>query len=721
MSNLEILRGQIERITFHNEENGFCVLRTKVHGQRKLVTVVGCAISVKEGENFECHGIWINDRTYGLQFKAEKFNTLAPTSLEGIEKYLSSGLIKGIGPAFAKILVKAFGASVFEVFDQTPEKLNKLRGIGKKRRELILTSWNEQKSIRDIMVFLQSHNIGAARAARIYKTYGEDAISIVQENPYRLALDINGIGFKIADDLAMSIGLDKHSVKRAQAGIRHVLQTFSSFGHCAVMKEKLITKAAEILDIPKEIIMEGIASEIKIKNIVEDLINDEPAIYLSNIYKAEALTAKHLLRLHNDKPMWGDIDSKVTLDWVETETKIKLSNSQRQAVSLALKEKVLVITGGPGVGKTTITNSILKILRSKSVTAIALCAPTGRAAKRMQETTGLTAKTIHRLLEFSPQERIFKRNANRPLVANLVIVDEASMIDISLMYHLLCAIPDHASLIIVGDVDQLPSVGPGKVLADIINSQSIPVIRLTEIFRQAAHSKIIVNAHRINKGEFPLNSMPEEHLSDFYLIPCETPEEIKEKLLHVITERIPKRFGFHPSKDIQVLTPMNRGELGSHALNNILQKILNPNTEPKVNRFGITFIKGDKVIQMLNNYDKEVFNGDIGHIFNINLEENLVTIEFDGRLIDYAYDELDEITLAYATSIHKSQGSEYPVVVIPLATQHYMLLARNLLYTAVTRGKKLVILIGQTKAINIAIKNIAIEPRITKLDERLLR
>ena len=718
MSPTETLHGQIERITFHNEESGFCVLRTKVKGHKELITVVGCAASVSTGENVECHGIWINDRTYGLQFKAEQLKLLPPITAAGVEKYLGSGFIRGIGPQFAKTLVKAFGVDVFEVFDKNPEKLTKLPGFGEKRKEMILASWAEQKAVREIMVFLQSHGVGIARSVRIYRIYGDAAIEKIRDNPYCLAIDIPGVGFKTADELALKLGMDKHSPKRARAGVCHVLQEFSNKGHCAALQEKLLKAAIQILEIPEEIILNAINSEIEAKNLVADFIDEQPCLYLTALYKAENLVAKHLTRLHKGQPIWGNIDDKKALDWVEQQTKLKLSTSQRAAVTLALKEKVLIITGGPGVGKTTITNSILKIIRAKNI-SIALCAPTGRAAKRINETTGLEAKTIHRLLEVSPKDRKFQRNKDNPLIADLVIVDEVSMIDISLMYHLLCAIPDHAALIIVGDVDQLPSVGPGNVLADMINSQTIPVVRLTEIFRQAATSKIIVNAHRINQGQFPLCDIEDNTLSDFYVIPAETPEEIQRKLLEVITNRIPQRFGFHPLRDIQVLTPMNRGGLGARALNNILQEALNPNAEPKISRFGSIFTTGDKVIQMINNYDKEVFNGDIGHISHIDLEESLVRIDFDNKMVAYSYDELDEIALAYATSIHKSQGSEYPVVIIPLATQHYMLLARNLLYTAVTRGKKLVVIIGQPKAIHIAIKNIATEPRVTKLAERM--
>lgn len=716
--NLETISGSIERVTFHSEETGFCVLRTKVRGKRDFVTVIGSAACVTAGEFVECRGSWVNNKEHGIQFKAEHLQIIPPTTIEGIEKYLGSGLIKGIGPHFAKTLIKAFGESVFTIIENEAHRLTQLAGIGTKRKNMILTAWAEQKVVRNIMVFLQSHGIGTARAVRIYKVYGDNAIDIIRDNPYRLALDIIGIGFKTADSLAMRLGIAHNSSKRAQAGIRHVLQEFASEGHCAAIQEKLVKASVELLEIEEEIIVHAIASEVKEENLVLDKIDGESCLFLKALYQAECLSAKNIARLKSGKPPWGIIDYEKALQWTEGQTNIVLSPTQRSAVALALKEKVTIITGGPGVGKTTIINSILKIVRAKKI-RVSLCAPTGRAAKRLTETTGLAAKTIHRLLEYDPRTHAFKHNQNNPLLTDMVIIDEASMIDIALWYNVTKAIPNHASLLVVGDIDQLPSVGPGAILADMINSKTIAVIKLTEIFRQAANSQIIVNAHRINQGQFPLQNSAPSTLSDFYFIQAETSEEIQEKLLHVVTEKIPKRFHFDPKCDIQVLTPMNRGGLGSRALNSILQAKLNPNSEPKINRFGTTFAPGDKVIQNVNNYDKDVFNGDIGIITNIDLEESEVKINFDNHMVVYNLNELDEITLAYATSIHKSQGSEYPVVVIPISTQHYMLLARNLLYTAVTRGKKLVIIIGQTKALAIAINNASVRTRVTNLKARL--
>ena len=716
--NLEMLAGSVERVTFHSEETGFCVLRTKVKGRRELITVVGNAACVTAGEFIECRGLWVNNKEYGIQFKAEHLAVIPPTTLEGIEKYLGSGLIKGIGPHFAKVLIKAFGEDVFAIIENEASRLTELAGIGVKRKNTILSAWAEQKVIRNIMIFLQTNGIGTARAVRIYKTYGDNAVDIVRTNPYKLALDIVGIGFKTADVLAMRLGIAKDSLQRAQAGIRHVLQEFSNDGHCAIERGRLIESSAELLEVAAEVIDEALKNELQAENLVLDSINGADCVFLAALYQAEYLSVKHIQRLKTGRPPWGEIDYGKALQWTEHKTGIMLSPSQRQAVLLALQKKFIIITGGPGVGKTTIINSILKIVRAKKIN-VALCAPTGRAAKRLAEATGLAAKTIHRLLEYDPKIHTFKYNQHNPLRTDMVIVDEASMIDIVLWYNIVKAIPDHASLLVVGDIDQLPSVGPGAVLADMIKSKAIAVVKLTEIFRQAATSQIIVNAHRINQGEFPHQYTA--GVSDFYFIQVQTAEEIQDKLVYVVTEKIPQRFNFHAKHDVQVLTPMNRGGLGSRALNTILQAKLNPSLTPKVSRFGTTFIPGDKIIQNVNNYNKEVFNGDIGTIASIDLEENEVKINFDGRLVNYDFNELDEIALAYAISIHKSQGSEYPVIVMPLATQHYMLLARNLLYTGVTRGKKLVVIIGQIKALAMAIKNSATKTRITNLQARLQR
>jgi exodeoxyribonuclease V alpha subunit len=714
----ERLSGAVERVTFHSEESGFCVLRVKVKAQRDLATVIGSAASVSPGEFIECLGRWINDATHGLQFKAHHLKVVPPTTLEGIEKYLGSGMVKGIGPHFAKKLVKAFGEAVFEVIEQAPERLEALEGIGPKRRARVVEAWAEQKAIREIMVFLQSHGVGTSRAVRIYKTYGDEAIVKVTENPYRLALDVWGIGFKTADTIAQKLGIPPDSLIRAQAGVRHALQVWSEQGHCAAPREKLVSMAAQLLEIPEAIIEQAIGAELEAENLIgEPTEEDGELLFLAPLHRAEIGCANHLQRLLGGVSPWGMIDTGKAIPWVESKTGLILSESQRTAVATVLGSKVAIITGGPGVGKTTLVNSLLRILRAKQVEVL-LCAPTGRAAKRMTETTGIEAKTVHRLLEFDPKEFRFKRNDENPLQTDLLVIDEASMMDVVLMNQLLKAIPDSAGLLIVGDVDQLPSVGPGAVLADLIDSGAIPTVRLTEIFRQAQSSRIIVNAHRINHGELP-EATPKGEASDFYLIEAESPEDVLKKLIQTVIERIPLRFGFHPVNDLQVLTPMNRGGLGVRALNAELQQRLNGQAEPKVTKFGTTFAPGDKVMQMVNNYDKEVFNGDIGRIIGIDIEDGTVIIDFDGRTVNYDLSELDEVSLAYAASIHKSQGSEYPVVVIPLALQHYLLLERNLLYTGVTRGKALVVVIAEPKALRMAVRNRKAKKRVTRLGERL--
>jgi exodeoxyribonuclease V alpha subunit len=713
---LESLTGAVERVTFHSEETGFCVLRVKVRGHRDLVTVVGTAATITPGEYIEAQGWWVTDRTHGLQFKTQTLRVVPPSTLEGIEKYLASGMVKGIGPHFAKKLVQAFGAQVFDVIAQTPERLTDLDGIGPKRKQRVVEAWEAQKMIREIMVFLHSHGVGTARAVRIYKTYGNEAIVKVRENPYRLALDIHGIGFKTADALAQRLGIPRDAVIRAQAGVRHVLQEFADNGHCAVHQEELIETATTLLEIPGGIIAQAVALECQEEHLIAEDIDGQPCLFLAPLHRAEVGVASHLLRLLQGALPWGQLDAAKAIPWVEQKTSRTLSPSQRDAVAMALGSKVTVITGGPGVGKTTIVMSILQILQAKKMD-VRLCAPTGRAAKRLTETTGLEAKTIHRLLEFDPTSMGFVHNQTNPLRADLVVVDEVSMVDVALMSQLLRAIPDNAAVVLVGDVDQLPSVGPGSVLADMIASERMPTVRLTEIFRQAATSQIIVNAHRINQGQLP--AMREDSSSDFYVIPADTPEDIQAKLLRVVTERIPQRFGLHPIRDIQILTPMNRGSLGARALNAVLQQALNPEATPRVTRFGWTYAPGDKVIQTVNNYEKDVYNGDIGQVAQVDVEEGEVTIDFEGRLVTYDVGELDEVALAYAATVHKSQGSEYPVVVIPLATQHYPMLARNLLYTGVTRGKQMVVVIGQPRALAIAVRNVRATQRLTNLAARL--
>jgi exodeoxyribonuclease V alpha subunit len=712
------LQGSVERITFHSEENGFCVVRVKVKGQKDFITVIGNAASISLGEYLECKGQWINDKKHGLQFKAQQLKVILPTSLDGIEKYLGSGMVKGIGPHFAKKLVKAFGNQVFEIIEQTPHRLMELDGIGDKRKQCVISAWTEQKSIRTIMVFLQTYGVGSARAVRIYKTYGDEAIERVRENPYRLAHDIYGIGFKTADTLAERLGIARDSLLRAQAGVNYVLQTLCDKGHCGSSYAQLIQTSVALLEISEPIIVKAIEEETITENLITDTIDATHCVFPAALYRAEQGAANHLQRLLQGIPPWGQVAWDKAIPWVEQKTGLQLSLSQKQAITTVLQHKVSIITGGPGVGKTTLIKSLLTLLEAKKL-LIALAAPTGRAAKRLTETTGLTAKTLHRLLEYDPQTFEFKHNQDNPLHLDVLVIDEASMLDIVLLNQVLKAIPPRAAILFVGDVDQLPSVGSGAVLSDMIASGHIPTVRLTEIFRQAADSHIIINAHRVNQGQMPLPNVSVG--SDFYTVYADTPEAIHEQLIPLVCERIPRYLTCNPVKDIQVLTPMNRGGLGSLALNSALQKQLNGHSTPTITRFGWTFAPGDKVIQRVNNYDKDVFNGDIGWIELINEAESEVTINFDNRPVIYDFHELDEIHLAYAISIHKSQGSEFPVVVIPLATQHYNLLARNLLYTAITRGKQLVVLIGQKKAIGMAIKNNRAAQRLTKLADWLKR
>ncbi|MCH9697994.1 MAG: ATP-dependent RecD-like DNA helicase [Gammaproteobacteria bacterium] len=712
----EKLSGAIERLTFHSQESGFCVIRVRIKGKRELVTVVGSAASISPGEYVECIGYWTNDRQHGVQFKALTLNIVPPSTLEGIQKYLGSGMVKGIGPHFAKKLVRAYGEHVFDVIEQTPERLLELDGIGPKRKQRVVSGWAEQKAVREIMVFLQSHGIGTSRAVRIYKTYGDEAVDKVRENPYRLALDIHGIGFKTADVLAQKLGIPKDSILRARAGIRHVLQEFSSQGHCGAYRQQLLETAEKLLGIEQHILEQAIADEISSDHLVGEYHNEQAIVLLSSLHHAESGCASNFLRLSAGNPPWPDIEPETAIPWVERATRLELSESQHQALEMMLKSRLCVLTGGPGVGKTTIINSFLAILANCDINTM-LCAPTGRAAKRLSESTRREAKTVHRLLDFDPRTFAFKHNQTNPLETDLLVIDEASMMDITLMHHVLKALPDHAALLVVGDMDQLPSVGPGAVLADLIGSGCIQTVRLSEIFRQSRTSQIIVNAHQINAGIIPKASKTGTD-SDFYLIPAQSAEDIFNKLMHVVTQRIPERFGFDPVKDLQVLTAMNRGGVGVRSLNIELQSRLNQSTQ-QITRYGVTFSPGDKVIQMVNNYDKDIYNGDIGRIVDIDEEESILNINFDGRTINYDYSELDEIQLAYAVSIHKSQGSEYPVIVIPLAMQHYMLLERNLIYTGITRGKQLVVVIAEMKALAMAVKSQKTQQRLTLLAPRL--
>ena len=712
----ETLSGVLERVTYHNAENGFCVLRVKARGQRDLVVVTGHAAVISAGEFISATGTWVNDREHGLQFKATHITTMQPTTVEGIEKYLGSGMIRGIGPTYARALVRAFGEAVFDLIEQQPDRLREVTGIGEKRAARIVAGWADQKAIREIMLFLHAQGVGTSRAVRIFKTYGQEAIALITENPYRLSRDIRGIGFRTADQVAAKLGIEKEATIRLRAGLSFGLSEATGDGHCGLPVADLLKSTAALIEVRPELIRAALDLELRDGALVGDTVAGAPCVFLAGLYRSEQAIAERLRLLSSGRPAWPVIDLGRAIPWIESRTKITLAPSQREALRLAVATKVLVITGGPGVGKTTLVNSILKVLQAKGVD-VALCAPTGRAAKRLTESTGLDGRTIHRLLEADPSNGGFKRTEDNPLSCDLLVVDEASMVDVPLMRALLRALPDQAALLLVGDVDQLPSVGPGQVLADIIASGAVPVIRLTEVFRQAATSRIITNAHRINQGLMPELTAPEG--SDFYFVDAAEPEDALRKLLTMVSRRIAARFGLDPVRDIQVLCPMNRGSLGARSLNIALQTALNPPGPLQVQRFGWTFGLGDKVMQVANDYERDVFNGDLGIISTIDPEEGALTVSFDGRAVDYSFGELDELVLAYATTIHKAQGSEYPVVVIPMTTQHYTMLARNLVYTGVTRGKRLVILVGQRKALAIAVRNGGTRRRWSKLGEWL--
>jgi exodeoxyribonuclease V alpha subunit len=712
----EVLAGLVDRVTFHNPENGFCVLRVKARGQRDLITVLGHAAMISAGEFVQVSGTWINDRTHGVQFRASFLKATAPTTVEGIEKYLASGMIRGIGPVYAKKLVRAFGEAVFEVIEQEPPRLRDVTGIGPKRAERIIAGWAEQKVIREIMLFLHSNGVSTSRVVRIYKTYGADAVRLISENPYRLARDIRGIGFRTADQIAGKLGIEKTALIRVRAGISYALAEAMDDGHYGLPAEELVALTRELLEVPAELVETALSLELQGGAVIADDLDGRRCVFLAGLHRAEREIAEKLKALAVGKPPWPLIDADKAIPWVEKRTNLALAETQVEAVRVSLASKVLVITGGPGVGKTTLVNSILKILGARAI-AIALCAPTGRAAKRLSESTGLEAKTMHRLLETDPRTGAFRRTEEAPLDCDLLVVDETSMVDVPLMRALLRVLPDVAALLLVGDVDQLPSVGPGQVLADVIASGAVPVVRLTEVFRQAAESRIIVNAHRINQGLMP--DLASVESGDFFFVDATDPDEGVRKLLAIVRERIPKRFGFDPIRDIQVLCPMNRGGLGARSLNIELQTALNSPGEIRVERFGWTFCPGDKVMQVENDYDKEVYNGDLGVVSRIDMEEGELTVDFDGRDLTHGFGELDELVLAYATTIHKSQGSEYPAVVIPLSTQHYPMLQRNLVYTGVTRGKRLVVLVGQRKALTIAVKGARARRRWSKLREWL--
>ena len=721
------LTGQIERITYTNEETGFTIARVKVRGRHGLVTVIGSLMAPMPGEVLDMHGQWAVHPRFGEQFKIREYQTRVPATVAGIRKYLGSGLIKGLGPVMAGRIVDRFGKNTLEIIENDIQQLVHVQGIGKKRIAGIAAAWQSQREIRDVMLFLQGHGVSSGYAAKIFKQYGQGAIAVVKENPYRLATEIFGIGFVTADRIAGALGFAKDSAVRIQAGILYVLQKLSDEGHVYYPYGRLVGKSAEILEVDREPVAGALAvlaleRKIVIEDLnetVEDFKKNNKAVFLAKYHLCETGISRSLHQLLGARRSIRGIHTDRALAWVQRQLAITLAENQVQAVRQAIKSKLLVITGGPGTGKTTIIHAVLKIF-SRIAPRILLAAPTGRAAKRMSEATGFEAMTIHRLLEYSLQKGGFQRNAERPLKCDVLIVDEASMIDTLLMYHLLKAVPATACMILVGDVYQLPSVGAGSVLNDIIASAVAPVVTLNRIFRQAKTSQIVVNAHKINRGIVPVfdSGNDSEPRNDFYFIDQDDPARVLDIIVELCHSRIPRRFGFDPVEDIQVLTPMHRGVVGAGNLNRQLQQALNPG-EGGVRRAEQTFRVNDKVMQVRNNYEREVFNGDIGRIAAINWPERQIVINFDGRPVDYDFSDLDEIVAAYAVSVHKSQGSEYPAVIIPIVTQHYILLQRNLLYTAVTRGKNLVVIVGSKKALAIAVHNNKTRQRFTRLCYRL--
>lgn len=706
----ETLRGLVERVVFHNEENGYCILKIVPDGKTGTASLIGKAPRVVAGEEFEARGVWEPNRDFGPQFKADDLKLKRPDSLGGIERYLGSGLIKGIGPAHAKRIVEKFGPKVFDIIENESKKLEDVEGVGKKRRLEIRESWMRQKALHSIMLFLHQHGIRSSRALRIYKTYGEQAQEVLKENPYRMAQDIRGIGFKTADDIAYRLGVANDAPERLKAGLLHVLETAAQNGHCCFPEAKTAEKALELLGCSDDLLRSQIDPLIESSQIERH----GEFFYLPHLRAAEQSIAASVKALAASPAAYPPIDEDAALAWVMKKTGKELAESQQQAVREALRQRLLIITGGPGVGKTTILRSILLILQSKQVKLV-LAAPTGRAAKRLSESTGLEAKTLHRLLEYQG-EGGWGRHRGKPLVGDLFVVDEASMIDAPLMAQFLSALPPGAHLLIVGDADQLPSVGPGMVLHDLISSGAVPCVKLTEIFRQAASSRIITSAHAINRGQVP--DLKPASRSDFFFLEASEPEEIRDLIVQLAHTRLPAKYGFDPIADIQVLTPMNRNLLGTASLNHSLQLALNPPNEVKfeIERFQTTFRVGDKVIQTHNNYDKEVFNGDIGHITAIDADPVKLHVRFDAqRTVEYEPGELDELQPAYALTIHKSQGSEFPCVIIPVSTQHYVLLERSLIYTAITRAKKLCILVGDEKALSLAVSKQESRKRFTGL------
>ena len=716
----ETIQGTVERVVYQASDGAYTVARIIQEGKRDLTTVVGKLLELKEGELLRLEGHWTLHKRFGRQFEVDHYQVVAPTSAAGIERYLASGLVYGIGPKLAKRLIRKFGDHTLEVIAGEPERLREVDGIGPKRAQDIVESYGAQKGLRELMVFLAQYGVSPTFGAKIHKAYGASAIPIVRDNPYRLASDIFGVGFRTADRIARSMGVGRDSPQRIEAGVVYALQQLGDDGHVCAPIERLVEAAADALDLPREQVEPAVDRQVDAQELIRDKTVPGDAVYLPALYAAEVGVARALRRLADTPPAFPPIDADGALEWVETQSHLELARNQREAIREATTRKLTVITGGPGVGKTTIVRCLVQIFNARRLT-VALAAPTGRAAKRLSEATGAEAMTLHRLLKFQPRTNAFDVNEFNPLPADVVIIDEASMLDVLLAYHLVRALQPQTVLVLVGDVDQLPSVGPGSVLRDIIASGVAGVVTLTKIYRQAAGSLIVTNAHCINRGEMPqLKGKPGDVHRNFFFLNREDPDEAAETILDLCGRRLPETYGLDPISDIQVIAPMHRGTVGAQNLNARLQERLNPSGAQHT-LGSRTFRVGDKVMQIRNDYDKDVYNGDIGRIVAVEPAVSQVVVRIDDREVAYALGELDEIVPAYAITVHKSQGCEYPCVVVPLLTQHYMMLQRNLLYTAVTRGKRLVVVVGTHKAIAIAVRNDRIRERHTHLRERLVR
>lgn len=712
------LEGLVERVVYSDPESAWSVVRLRIADGHPPVTAVGALLGVRPGERLRLQGEWTHDPQFGRQFRVDSCLSLEPTTLRGLQRYLGSGLIPGIGQVMARRLVDRFGLRTLEVIERQPERLTEVPGIGPKRASGIQRAWRRQRGIREILIFLQAHGVGTGQAARIYRHYGAQAVAVLRSNPYRLADEVSGFGFRTADQIAARLGIEPDAPQRAEAALQHVLAEAEGDGHVLLPQSRLLRGVSELLSLSDEVVapaLERLVEEGRLAREEPSAAESEPVVYTPRMRSAEKGVAAAATRLLAQPVLEPGADWQHQLERFERRQRLRLSASQRRAVRQALSERLLVITGGPGTGKTTLMRLVVE-LHVGAGFAVLLGAPTGRAAKRLTEATGVEARTVHRLLEFEPRRGSFQRNRERPLQADLVIIDEASMLDCPLAYRLLDAVPDDCRLILVGDVDQLPPVGPGRVLADLIASETVPVLRLQEVFRQAAESLIVSNAHRIRRGLLPV--LRTDRPVDFYFIERSRPEETLATIRELLTSRIRRRFGLDPRTEIQLLTPMRKGLVGVERLNLELQRLLNPEA-PALAVSGERLRRGDRVMQIRNNYELDVFNGDVGHIIDESADGDRLTVEFYGRSLDYPTTDLDDLVLAYACSVHKAQGSEYPCVLLPLHMQHYALLQRNLLYTAVTRAQRLVIVIGERSALARAVRNDRPQERFTRLARRL--